>query len=77
MEIHEAVILADISQKITEYLAGNTRNYHAILKNRCYQALDEIKVILQDEKSNDFDCVEDILGVFERLGVPIDERHDF
>ena len=77
MEIHEAIVFSDLNQKIQDYLKENVWDYETVLKTRCYQALDEIKEILEDERSNDFNCVEDILGVFERLGVPIDERHDY
>ncbi len=51
-----------------------------MIEMKCYQALNEIKKILEDESLNDSDCfesIEKIITVFETLGSGINERHDF
>ena len=51
-----------------------------MIEMKCYQALQEIKRILEDDELNDeecFDRIEKIISVFERLGGVIHDRHDF
>lgn len=51
-----------------------------MIELKCYQALNEIKKILEDEMLEDSDCfesIEKIISVFETLGSGINERHDF
>ena len=50
-----------------------------LLKSRCYQALQEIKAVL-DDTLDDPDCferIEKIVCIFEKLGNGVDYRHDF
>lgn len=51
-----------------------------MMEMKCYQALKEIKRILEDDELEDAECfesIEKIISVFEALGSGIDERHDF
>lgn len=51
-----------------------------MMEMKCYQALQEIKRILEDDELNDEECfesIEKIIAVFEKLGSGIHERHDF
>ena len=50
------------------------------MEMKCYQALQEIKKILEDDELDDAECfesIEKIICVFEKLGSGINERHDF
>lgn len=56
------------------------RNTEEMIEMKCYQALNEIKKILEDETLDDSECfesIEKIISVFEKLGSGINERHDF
>lgn len=44
---------------------------------QCMLALHEIRAILDDETLDDFQCVEAIVQVYERLGSNGGSRHDF
>ena len=51
-----------------------------MMELKCYQALQEIKRILEDDELDDEDCfdiIERIISVFEKLGSGIHDRHDF
>ena len=51
-----------------------------LFEMRCYQALREIKAVLEDETLEDRECfqrIERILQVFEALGSDGGARHDF
>ena len=42
-----------------------------------YKALKKIKTIMEDDSLSDFDCVEQIVSVFENVGSDGGSRHDF
>ena len=51
-----------------------------IIELKCYQALCEIKKILEDDTLDDKDCferIEKIVVIFEGLGSGVAYRHDF
>lgn len=51
-----------------------------IVEMKCYQALEEIKGILENDKLEVKECfekIEEIVCVFERLGSNGGSRHDF
>ncbi|NCC06793.1 MAG: hypothetical protein EOM30_01815 [Clostridia bacterium] len=51
-----------------------------IVEMKCYHALQNIKLILQDEALDDKECfakIEEIICVFEENGSEVGTRHDF
>ncbi len=51
-----------------------------IIEGKCYQALQEIREILDDHTLSDENCfarIEQIICVFEKLGSDGGSRHDF
>ena len=51
-----------------------------MMEMKCYQALQAIKRILEEDELDDeecFDRIEKIVSVFEALGSGIYDRHDF
>ena len=51
-----------------------------VLEGRCWQALREIRAVLDDETLDDPACfqrIEEIVGICERLGLGGGSRHDF
>lgn len=51
-----------------------------LLESRCYQALKEIKAVLQDDGLDDAACfakIEAIVCIFEEMGSNGGFRHDF
>ena len=51
-----------------------------MMEMKCYQALQAIKRILEEDELDDeecFDRIEKIISVFEKLGSGIYDRHDF
>ena len=75
MELYEEIILkewkksADLSKISTE-----------LLSDRCYEALCQIKMIVDDETLSDLECfwrIEKIVCILENLGSTGGFRHDF
>ena len=51
-----------------------------IVQLNCYQAIEKIRDVLQNEDLEDVDCfmrIEEIVNTLEDLGVDVDGRHDF
>ena len=48
-----------------------------LVEKRCYKALKAIKAIVEDGSLSDFECVEEIVCIFEEIGSSGGIRHDF
>lgn len=51
-----------------------------IIEGECYKALNNIRDIICDETLDDSDCfnkIEEIIILFEKLGIESGSRHDF
>ena len=47
---------------------------------QCFIALTKIKNVLEDSALNDYDCfqrIEEIVLIYEEMGIKIKSRHDF
>ncbi|MCL2562990.1 MAG: hypothetical protein FWE08_03030 [Oscillospiraceae bacterium] len=54
-----------------------TKAFRDIVETQCYQALQQIQAIIENDDLSDFDCVEAIVRVFEKMGSDGGSRHDF
>ena len=79
-------LYADMLEKILEEAEGKPRifgfkiNANKIIKKRCYQALKEIKAVLDNDTLNDKSCfnrIGEIVRIYERMGSNGGIRHDF
>ena len=52
-------------------------NAQELLELNCYQALNKIKSVIEDEDMTDFECVEAIVCILEDMGSDGGFRHDF
>lgn len=61
--------LSDLERKASEYA-----------ESECYNALLQIKAVLEDDRLEDTECfakIEEIVCIFEELGSHAGNRHDF
>jgi hypothetical protein len=52
----------------------------AIIENKCYYMLEKIRDIIKDDETSDkecFDKIEEIVCLFEKMGIDFGSRHDF
>ena len=81
MELYRYMLCKILESEEFEILLPKWKmNVEEMIEMKCYQALNEIKKILEDETIDDRDCfesIESIISVFEKLGIGINERHDF
>ncbi|MCL2696301.1 MAG: hypothetical protein FWE69_08255 [Clostridiales bacterium] len=60
-----------------EILEGMIKQEIDLVNATSYKALKEIKTIIENDTLSDFECIEEIVCVFERLGSNGGNRHDF
>ena len=81
MELYRDILYRILESEEFEILLPKWKmNVEEMMEMKCYQALQEIKKILEDDELNDAECfesIEKIISVFEKLGSGIKERHDF
>ena len=81
MELYRDMLYRILESEEFEILLPKWKmNVEEMMEMKCYQALQEIKKILEDDELDDAECfesIEKIICVFEKLGSGINERHDF
>ncbi|MBQ7757813.1 hypothetical protein [Anaerotignum sp.] len=81
MELYRDILYRILEFEEFEILLPKWKmNVEEMMEMKCYQALQEIKKILEDDELDDAECfesIEKIICVFEKLGSGINERHDF
>ena len=81
MELYKEIIAHYLSQEEANILfPGLALNAKEIVEMQCYQALQKIKEIIQDDSLADVECfmqIEEIICALEALGSEGGIRHDF
>lgn len=70
----------EITYSLSQNQPSNKKLSTKVFELQCYIALNKIKAILENESLNDKDCffkIEQIISVYEQMGVKISFRHDF
>ena len=47
------------------------------VETECYKALQKIKTVIENDSLSDFECVEEIVRIYESIGSSGGNRHDF
>ena len=80
MELYKEILIKNTMEKaILNSLEAIEHNASDIVQSACYQAIAEIKAVLEDDSMDDKTCfwrIDEIIRVFDRLGSPC-SRHDF
>ena len=76
----EILIQALIEGKVQVSFGGADCTVTALVEGRCYQVLEKIKAIIQDDSLDDAECfarIEKIICALEEIGSDGGFRHDF
>jgi len=77
VELYKEILAKVIeSQKIEVTFPDLQLNATEIVELHCYQALQRIKAIIENDQLSDFACIEEIVCLFEQLGSDGGNRHD-
>ena len=81
MELYKEIIAHYLSQEDANILfPGLSLNAKEIVEMQCYQTLQKIKEIIEDDSLEDAECfmrIEEIIYALEALGSDGGIRHDF
>jgi len=78
MELYQAILAKLLYQEEAHVTFPNLQlDANEMIKEQCYIALQKIHAIIQNDSMNDFECIEEIVRVFEQLGSDGGNRHDF
>ena len=81
MKMYEQILVKALENETVQVVFPNVKlNPTEIVQLNCYQAIEKIRDVLQNEDLEDVDCfmrIEEIMNTLEDLGVDVDGRHDF
>ena len=81
MELYKQILIRLLAdEKIDVTFANVTLDINRIVKDICYQALCEIKAVVENDDLDDEECfmrIEKIVHIYESLGSDGGTRHDF
>ena len=77
MKLYQEILAQEFANSLSVALQDDLQK---IVETKCYQALEEIKKVLDDETLDDPECfhkIEKIVCIFEEMGSDGGSRHDF
>ena len=80
MELWEQLLCRAVMSGRVEIKLEKDFDLNTLLENKCYNALMQIKRIIDDDRLDDKECferIEEIVCIFEELGSDCGGRHDF
>ncbi len=79
MDLYKEILIEILSnQKVNvTFDKGSLENPNEIIKNICYKTLEQIRSVLDDNKLDDFECIEKVVVLLEGIGSKGSSRHDF
>jgi len=78
MDLYTEILAKLLSQEKAHITFPDLQlNAKEIVEMQCYQALQRVQAIIQDDSLSDFMCIEEIVRLFEKLGSNGSNRHDF
>lgn len=80
MELWQELLYHMVKNETLEIHFPQAEKLHEVLESKCYQILQEIKTVLEDDTLNDQECfikIEKMIRIFENADSRITSRHDF
>ncbi len=81
MELYKEILVELLSKEGVQItITGMPKNVSQFVENTCYQTLQQIKAIIQDDSLEDPECfmrIEEIICQLEAIGSNGGFRHDF
>lgn len=77
MDFYRNLLCRALGEKAYELLGLAEMDCTEILALKSMQALEEIRAVISNDSLSDFDCIEEIVCIFEHIGSDGGNRHDF
>lgn len=79
MELMQEILIGYLKSNL-EIKFSKKVNFERIVEKECYKALKKIRNIIQNDHLDDVTCfekIEEIVCLFENMGIDCGNRHDF
>ena len=77
-ELYKEILARAVAKDLIDVIFPNLKlQIGDIIETACYKALQKIKAVIGDDSLSDFDCMEQIVQVFEDLESDAKTRRDF
>ena len=76
-ELYRELIAKELGKMMLNTLDGAQVNCAEIVADVSYQALQKIKAVIEDDSLSEFDCIGQIVSIFEELGTGGGARHNW
>lgn len=78
MELFKEILTKVFEKEEINIIFPNLKlNTVEIIEVQCYQVLQKIKTVIENDSLSDFDCIEEIVCIFEEIGSDGGKRYDF
>ena len=80
MEMIQELFVSFIRSEYSKITVSEKIDFERIIEKECYKTLKKIKEIIRNEELEDSDCfarIEEIVCLFESMGIDCECRHDF
>ena len=80
MELLEELVVQTVCETSDCKVAVSQEMLKAIIESKCYYMLAKIRDIIKDGELDDAECfekIEEIVCLFEKMGIDFGSRHDF
>ncbi|MCL2702582.1 MAG: hypothetical protein FWE91_03120 [Defluviitaleaceae bacterium] len=78
MDLFKEILVEILMKENINIIFPNLKyNMTDIVEMKAYKTLQKIKNIIENDGFSDFECIEEIVCVFERIGSGGGNRHDF
>lgn len=78
MELFKEILIRVLEKEEINIIFPNLKiNIADIVEMQCYQTLRKIKTVVENDGLCDFECIEEIVSIFEDAGSNGGNRHDF
>lgn len=81
MELYKDILIRLLENEHIKITFENLDiNFSQVVELECYKALNEIKTIVSNDGLDDTECfqrIEEIICLFEKMGIECGNRHDF
>lgn len=78
MDLYKEILISILKkEEVNVVFPGIKAGVAEMVEMKSYMALQKIKAIIENDSFSDFECVEEIVCVFEEIGSGGGGRHDF
>lgn len=78
MDLYKEILIGILQKEelIVEFKNAHF-NIEKAFNEKCFELLAKIKAVIENDSLSDFECIEEVVCLFEEHSIAIEYRHDF